>query len=1066
MTVRAATDVKPRSRGAGDGRPDWQRPDAVSKATGAALYTQDITRPGMVHGVIVRSPHPAARIANVDTAAAVAIPGVVAVLTASDLPDRRYGVMTPDEPILARDSVRYVGEPVALIAAETKSAALAASRALDVTYEEHVAIIELTDALEPGAPQVDAVSDNVITPQHVVRGDVEAAFASAHQVVATEIASHRVHQTYLEPRCSLAELIDDRLVVTTSSQAPFEVRQGLAQLFDLPLARISVNVPALGGGFGGKLHLGLAPYAAALALATSRPVQVLCTREDEFQSPAPRENSIVRLQSAVDRDGLILGRRAAIYLDSGAYVYDTTALVSVAALQAAGPYSIEAIEILAAAVRTNTVPTGSFRAPTGPQMAYAYEAHMNDIAEALDLSPLDVRRRNIMRDGAVGPSGQVLSASAMPACLEHVAAVLDKWRSDPHEPRHVAGRRSVPRRGYGLGCAWWNTFPAGGGATITLGESGDAFVYTGATEIGTGAVNTALAQIVGQGLGLSPDRVHVITGSTDTGPIDFGSQGSRTLYGAGGAVASAVADVQRLIGDAFEAAPSDLVFAEGTVMVAGAPSTRRETSDVVQAISASGGPVIGVGRFAPVPPSIDEKCAGELIVKAFNEPTFHCHGVELDVDEETGKVDVLRYVAAHDTGPVVNRAGVDGQIRGGVIQGIGYALYEEVQTDERGQTMNSSLVDYRIPTIADVPMQLEILVEEGFPGTGPFGGAKGIGEAPAILPAAAIGSAVRDALGSQPATLPLSPTTILGLPDPENRRNAAARDAAIPTQQSVFIYSRPRVLAEALEELALDGARVLAGGTDLVTLRATGALDTSLLVDVKHLPGLATIADGEGGLRIGAAVTMRALANFDASSIDALRDGARVVGAAQTRNRATLGGNVCRASPAGDTLPALLVLGATLHADSATGSRTIPISECFIGPGRTILAPDELLVAIELPRSGGGSAYERATYRAWMDLAVVGVAARLVVEKGICVDAAIALGGVAPTPLLVPHAAHALIGAAVDESSISAAAALAREAASPIDDVRGSRAYRLLMTEVLAARVIRIAHERATRAHG
>ncbi|HLG07262.1 MAG TPA: molybdopterin cofactor-binding domain-containing protein [Gaiellaceae bacterium] len=1063
MTM-AATDATT-DLGVHDARAAWRRPDAETKATGAALYTQDVARPGMLHGVVVRAQHPAARIASVDPAAARAIPGVTAVLTAGDLPERRYGVMTPDEPILARDRVCYVGEPVALIAAETKSAALAASRALQVVYDELPFVITLADAIEPGSPRVVGDSENVVSPQRLSRGDVDGAFADAYRVVTTEIVSHRVHQTYLEPRCSLAEVIDDRLIVTTSSQAPFEVRQGLAQLFDFPLARVSVIVPSLGGGFGGKLHLGLAPYAAALALATRRPVQVVCSREEEFQSPAPRENSIVRLESAIDRDGSILGRRATIYLDSGAYVYDTTALVSVAALQAAGPYSIDAIEVVAAAVRTNTVPTGSFRAPTGPQMAYAYETHMNDIAEVIGASPLDVRRRNVMRDGAVGPTGQSLANVAMSSCLERVAAVLDEWRAAPHEPRHVAGRSTALRRGYGLACAWWNTFPAGGGATITLGESGDAFVYTGATEIGTGAVSTALAQVVGQGLGLSADRVHVVAGSTDTGPIDFGSQGSRTLYGAGGAVAAAVADVQRLIADAFEATASDLVFRDGTVMVAGAPSTQRQLSDVVHLISATGGPVIGVGRFAPIPPAIDETCASGLVVNSFNEPTFHCHGVELDVDEESGRIDVLRYVAAHDTGPVVNRAGVDGQIRGGVIQGIGYALYEEVQTDERGRTVNAGLVDYRIPTIADVPPHVEILVEEGFPGTGPFGGAKGVGEAPAILPAAAIGSAVRDAVGSQPTSLPLSPTTVLGI--------AAKRsDASVPVTfappplPGVFVYSRPRVLADALDELALDGARVLAGGTDLVTLRAAGVLDASLLVDIKHLPELATITESESGLRIGAAVTMRALAKLEAPSIDALRDGARVVGAAQTRNRATLGGNVCRASPAGDTLPALLVLDATLHADSATGSRSIPISECFVGPGRTSLAPDELLAAIELPRTGGGSAYERATYRAWMDLAVVGVAARLVIEDGVCVDAAIALGGVAATPLLAPRAAQALIGATVDDRSINTAATLAREAASPIDDVRGTRTYRLRMTEVLAARVIRIAHERATNSRG
>jgi CO/xanthine dehydrogenase Mo-binding subunit len=743
---------------------DFVRPDALAKATGAALYTQDLSRPRMLHGVIVRSQLPHATLVSVSVDAARRMPGVACVLTAQDLPVRQYGIMTADEPVLARDVVRYVGEPIALVAAETRAQAVAAAARVVPDLEPREAVTTLAAAVRPGAFEVHQGTPNVIDPQRIRRGDVDAVFRR-HRVVRTEIESQRAHQTFIEPRAAMAELdANGRLLVTTSSQSPFEVRSGLARLFDLPVARISVTVPAVGGGFGGKLHLGMAPYAAAMCLATGRPVQVVCSREEEFQSPAPRENSKVVLESAVDDDGRILARRARIHLDSGAYVYDTTALVSVAALQACGAYDIEGVDVEAAAVYTNTVPTGSFRAPTGPQMAYANEAHMNDIAQTVGISPVEVRRRNLMRKGSLGPSGQQLADSALESIFETVAARVEAWRKDPYPD---TGSAPGARRGYGLGCTWWNTFPAGGSASVTLGEDGSAFLYTGATEIGTGAVSASLAAIVADELGIDHARVVVMSGSTDHGPFDFGSQGSRTMYGAGGAARAAVVEVKRILAAALasevEADPADVVFTEGRVLIAGAPATGRPLTELIAKCSVNGTSVTSSGRFEPVPPAFEPGCATGLVVTVFNEPTFHCHGAEVEVDTTTGSVRVLRYVAAHDTGPIVNPAGARGQVEGGVVQGIGYALFEEVLTDAGGVTVNRSLVDYRIPTLADIPAELEVHFDESHPGIGPLKGSKGIGEAPVILPAAAIGSAIRDALGRQPNKLPLKAETVLAL---------------------------------------------------------------------------------------------------------------------------------------------------------------------------------------------------------------------------------------------------------------------------------------------------------------
>jgi CO/xanthine dehydrogenase Mo-binding subunit len=729
------------------------RPDAELKAVGEARYTQDLYPPGVLYGVAVRCPHPAARIRVIDVAAAVASPGCRAVLTADDLPDGRYGIMTADEPLVARGVARYVGEPVALVAADSLAEARAAASLVRVDYEPAPAVLELEDAIAPGAPEVHAGSGNVIAPGAIRRGDVEAAFASAALVVETAMTSHRAHQAYIEPRVALAELEDGNLSVTTSSQAPFEVRTGLCDLLGLSASAVRVRVPALGGGFGGKLHLGMAPYAAALCLSTRRAVQFVCSREEEMQSPAPRENSIVSISSALDESGRILARRATIYLDSGAYAYDTPALAATAALQANGPYDVAAVEIETASVYTNTVPTGSFRAPTGPQMAYATEAHMEEIAERLAVSSLELRRRNLVRDGSLGPAGQRIEDPGMEACLDRAAAELERW--DAERDPAPAGHRS----GRGLACAWWNSFPGSSAAVVTINEDATAVIHTGATEIGTGAVSTALVALVAEELGLGLDAVRLASADTDDGLYDFGSQGSRTLYAAGGAALKAAVEIrQRLVDHVareLEAAPDDLVVSDGAVSVRGAPGSSVALVDAVAGLTAAEGPLVASASFQPVPPAHDKGCVRDLPFAVFNEPSFHCHAAEVEVEEATGRIRVARYAAVHDIGPALNPAGVRGQIEGGVVQGIGYALFEEIQTDASGTTMNASLVDYRLPTIADVPDRIEVVVVSDHPGSQGPRGAKGIGEAPIILPAAAIGAAVRDALGAQPLDLPL-----------------------------------------------------------------------------------------------------------------------------------------------------------------------------------------------------------------------------------------------------------------------------------------------------------------------
>lgn len=751
-----------------DGLSLERRSDAEGKASGRARYTQDFYRPGMLHGIVVRSTVASAAIEGVDLTRAREVDGAV-VLGSDDVPGTPFGDVEPDEPLLATGRVRYVGEPVALVGARTREEAETAAALVTVDYAPRPAATTLDEALAAGAPSVHDGEANVGDGSSVARGDTASIFSEADHVVTTTVRTHRVHQGYIEPRVSLAELDPDgRLVVTTCSQAPFQVREALARVFGLPLNEVIVRVPAFGGGFGGKLHAGMALYAGALCLESGSPVQVVSSRAEEMQAGNPRENSRVMLESALSSDGRILARRVQGYFDSGAYTYDTPYITSMGAMQAAGAYAIEAVEGSVRPVRTNTQPTGSFRAPSGPQMCFANEAHMDEIADRLGIDRIDLRRRNLMGPGDRGPTGQQIARSSLATCLDEGEALIDVWKA---EKTSSAESESLAW-GYGLACHWWFTAPGASSASVRVEEDGTATVSCGATEIGTGAVVSALGKLVAAELGLAADRVRLITGNTESTPPDYGSEGSRTMYGAGNAVVRAACVCKDILLDCatreFEADAEDLVFRDGLVGVVGSPDSFRPLGELVALASAAGGQVVGSGRFQAPEVPYEAGCATGMLIPTFNEPTFHCHAAQVAIDRALGTVRVVRYAAVHDTGTIVNWAGVKGQIEGGVVQGLGYALHEEMLLDGDGRVRNADLVDYRLPTIADIPDRLDTIPVQDFPSESGPRGAKGIGEAPVILPAATIASAVRDATNSPVFELPITPERVV----------AALRDGA------------------------------------------------------------------------------------------------------------------------------------------------------------------------------------------------------------------------------------------------------------------------------------------------
>ena len=731
------------------------RMDAPGKVTGTAVYASDFALPGMLHGKLLRSREPHARLVRIDAARARALPGVRAVLTAADVPDVRYGGALKDETVLARDRVRYVGQPVAAVAATTREAAEAALAAIEVVYEPLPAVLDLEAALAPGAPLIHEAwatyaaipilhrEGNVCHRARIVVGDVERGFAEADRIFEHRFRTAMVHQGYTEPRAAVASWDSSgQVTVWSNTQLPFEIQNTLAEILELAPSKIRVIVPGIGGGFGGKLRIGVEHVAALLARRTGRPVRVLTTSEEELTAAYPRQGTRVELRTGVTRAGRITAKEGRIWFDTGAFAGSGPGVASVATLVLAGPYKIPNLLLEGYAVYTNKTNCGSFRAPSGPQANFAVESQMDMIADALGLDPLEFRLQNIVREGDEGPTGQVLAGVGLEECLRRAAAAIG-WDD----------RRPAPGRGKGLACGWWTTTGGSSGVYVKINPDGTVALNTGAAEIGTAAL-TGAAQVLAEELGVDLADISVVSADTFATPFDFGAQGSRTAFAVGNACRAAVADLRRqLVGLAAAqlGVPADaLELRDKAVVGAG---TRVTLAELARLSQASGGGLIAHGTFIAPPTAYDAKRVEAHVYPAFHSPSFHAHAVDLSVDRETGEITLHRYVVAQDVGFAVNPAAIEGQIEGGVAQGLGQALSEELVYAE-GRVLNPNLTDYKMPTALDLPRIESILVQHPS-AVGPYG-AKGVGEPPNIEPPAAVANAVAAAVGVRVTTLPIT----------------------------------------------------------------------------------------------------------------------------------------------------------------------------------------------------------------------------------------------------------------------------------------------------------------------
>ncbi len=699
------------------------RLDAPAHLTGGTQFTADIALLGLARGVLVRSPHPHARIVSVDARRASRMPGVLAVATGRDLPD------------LARDKVRYCGEAVAAVAAETRAQALAAARRIGITYDPLPIVADVRAAIRPDAARVHEQSGspklpNICDETTVKRGDAAEGFAAADHIFEDVFETPWVHQGYLEPHASIAswEGASGRLTVWTSTQAQFGVRSALARTFKLPMSRVRVIGMPVGGGFGGKGGVILELIAAELSRRCGRPVELVMTREEEFLANHPCGGSVLELRTGVRKNGELVALQARLLFDTGAY---GGAQSETGAVLVQGPYRIPNLLVTAYSIYTNKPSAGARRALTAPHVHFAIESHLDIIAHALGIDPLEMRLRNVM-----GKGDPVVGHAAMPYSLPEkvirAAAERAKW-----SPRRPSKSRSARARGMGIAAGHWTCWAASSSAHVHVNEDGTVSVVTGA--INLSGTDTSFAQIAAESFGIPVERVTVTQADTDTGPHNDGSYHSRVLFGVGEAVRRACEDAKRRLAETLAGelglAPDQIEVAKGRVR------GRARSLSLAEAAGRAlqyRGAIVGRAALTELPFGISS-CA---------------QVAEVEVDRETGQWELKRLTCAQDVGFAINPMSVEGQIEGGASHGLGYALCEEYVYDQ-ARLLNASLLDFRMPTSLDHPEYEVALVEEQLDG-GPFG-AKGVGEPPAIPTAPAIANAIFDAVGVRLRQLPITP---------------------------------------------------------------------------------------------------------------------------------------------------------------------------------------------------------------------------------------------------------------------------------------------------------------------
>ena len=740
------------------------RLDAPGKSHGKTRYAGDYVMPDMLHARVLRSPEASARLTRIDASKARALAGVACVLTHTELPDRLAPTDIPgqtgrkrldtDQQILVRERVRYHGEPLALVAADTAAIAEKALDLIEWDLEPLPGVYSVEGALESGAPIVQG-TDNIVSTYKVRKGDVEAGFASADTIIENTYYTQFIEHAFLEPEVGLAWVDENEVINIRMSTQVIEHFRFIAEAIGVPHNKVRILGSMVGGGFGGKEDVTVEIYLALLTKATGRPVRLCYSREDSFFGHGKRHPFTITHRTGFTRDGKITALQVDMTADAGAYVYLSPYVLLYATVASPGPYRVDNLHVDARAVATNNMYTSAFRGFGAAQACVAHEQQMDEAAKALDMDPLELRRRNFLRTGDLIATGVPIESAVW--CDECMTRAWDALGERPPDQGPVKIGRGVAAYQQSYGRITWlhDTSEAWVGVEM----DGTVVVRSGVTDIGAGQVS-ALGQIAAELLGVNLTDVTVYNSDSATTPLAGTTTATRALYMTGNAVRLAAQAVrERLLERAarqFQVAMEALDAADSLVFVRDDPETKIKLTDLVAICASEGIHRSELTMFrAPFSDGIDPETGQGRVHPDY---AYGAQAVEVAVDTETGEISVLKSVGAHDVGQAINPDAVEGQIEGGTSQGQGYALSEELQYHE-GKLMTPSFSEYLIPTAMDMP-RVQSIILESRSGVGPFG-AKGIGE-PSLTPVApAIANAVADAIGVRIPDLPITPEKVV-----------------------------------------------------------------------------------------------------------------------------------------------------------------------------------------------------------------------------------------------------------------------------------------------------------------
>ena len=739
------------------------RVDAAAKVNGTAIYCDDVYFRNTVYGKLVHSPFAHAKILSIDISAALALSGVVTVLLAKDIPDNRT-IGEEHGWLLAEKEVCYIGDPVALVAADSERIAEEAAKLIKVEYEELPGVFYLEDALKEGAPlaRTDTTS-NLLMDLHSVRGEVDEDFAKADLLLTHTFHFPHIIQGYLEPNCATATYINGELSVYCGSQAWHRLRHDISQRCGIALDRVVVHPMNMGGAFGGKSEQVTPVFASLLAMKTGRPARVIKTREEEFYDSHPTVEMQVKVTMAVDKEGHFLSRKTEYLGDVGAYAVAGTWVLGVAAYRADTTYKFHSVEVWCKGVRLNRTPTAAYRGYGNQQAHFALESMIDMVAEKLGMDPTDLRRLNYIEPNSISIHGYHISSCGLQDCMTRAKELIN-WDEIRREKK----------RGHGVGCASLvhasgsragdPEFP-GDSAVLQCSYDGTLTVWAGESEFGQGA-KTVMAQVVAEEFGVSPDSVIVQLGDTRLTPFATGTHGSKLTTILANAVLAACDNAKKEILDEITLMTgSGKLHIENGAIKNGRGDVLMTLTEALNkvCIKRSGAPVIAMGEYRPAAVMLDSTGYGNLA------PTypFGVQAAEVEVDETTGKIIVKKIVAVHDSGRIFNPQMAAGGVYGGVAQAFGFAMMEQLGINNQGLLHGGTLLEYKMPTMLDVPELVVDFVETEDP-HGPYG-AKALGEPPIVSVLPAIANAVYDAIGLRLGDAPFTPQKVLQAIEKRNR---------------------------------------------------------------------------------------------------------------------------------------------------------------------------------------------------------------------------------------------------------------------------------------------------------